>query len=126
MNEESNYNYYSLLGVLNSTPISFQINDKGTEQSGGYKGMNKKRADNLFIPKITNDDLESINKLLHISNYVRQIIPLYTSLKKQRRGSNEHRRILQQIEIIENAIDNIVYELYSFTPELIDYIKMDN
>ncbi|MBU6113709.1 Eco57I restriction-modification methylase domain-containing protein [Mammaliicoccus lentus] len=126
LNEESNYNYYSLLGVLNSTPISFQINDKGTEQSGGYKGMNKKRADNLFIPKITNDDLESINKLLHISNYVRQIIPLYTSLKKQRRGSNEHRRILQQIEIIENAIDNIVYELYSFTPELIDYIKMDN
>ncbi|HEY8889339.1 MAG TPA: N-6 DNA methylase [Clostridium sp.] len=117
------FNYYNLLGILNSKVVSYQIKIKGTPQSGGYYGMSKRRADVLFIPIIDESDTESIKKLQQIETLVKGLLKLYENIKTARKGSNNHIKLLQQAHTFERKIDRLVFQIYGFNQEQISFIE---
>ena len=108
--EDSVYDYYSLLGILNSCIVSYFIKNKGTPQSGGYQGVDKKFLENILIPKISIDDRDKIEILHKIGKYAKDITNIYKTEYNQVNCDRDTAYALAN-ELSDN-IDEIVADLY--------------
>ncbi len=105
ISDGSIYDYYSLLGILNSNIISYYIINKGSPFSGGYQGINKTFLEELPLPK-SNPKNADITK---ISDLVKEILRL-------NKNCNEDRR-QDLIKYYMNEINKLVYKIYKLNDE---------
>lgn len=121
--ENSIYDYYSLLGVLNSCIVSYFIKNKGTPQSGGYQGVDKKFLENILIPKITIDDRDKIEILHKIGKYAKDITDIYKTKYNQ---INSDTNIANELtDELSDNIDDLVSELYELDDNDLNMIKSE-
>ena len=121
--ENSIYDYYSLLGVLNSCIVSYFIKNKGTPQSGGYQGVNKEFLENILIPNISIDDNDKIQKLHKIGEYAKNITDIYKIEHNQVNGDNKIAYAFAD-ELSDN-IDELVVQLYELDNNDLHMIKTE-
>lgn len=114
------YNYESLLGILNSDIVSFQIIKRGSKQKNNYFGVDKDIIQGIFIPKIDDQNIKDLN---NISKLVKQLLKKYSELKEENITDNKKAQISKTISMLEIKINNLVYDLYKLPEHLIAYIK---
>ncbi len=103
--EESEYNYFNILGILNSKVISALIELKGSPKSGGYKGIDRTFIHSIPIPILNSERKTQIaqeiaSKAERLNNYY---------------GENQSLAIKRLISQLENQIDTLTFELYEIT-----------
>lgn len=119
--KDSRYSYHSLLGVLNSDVVSFQISQRGTKQSGGYFGVSKGIIDQLYIPKINSEEKKI--KLGQIEKYVKQIKKTFVLLNPKGITESNRNQYKQQINVLDRKINKLVFDLYELEELEVEYIK---
>jgi len=117
------YDYYSLLGVLNSSIVSYFIKNKGTPQNGGYQGVNKEFLENILIPRISINDSGKIQKLHQIGKYAKDITNIYKTEYNQVNCDNDIANALT-MELSDN-IDVLVAQLYELDNNDLNMIKIE-
>ena len=105
ISDYSIYDYYSLLGILNSNVISYYIINKGSPFSGGYQGINKEFLEQLPLPKL---DAKSTD-IIKISDLVKEILKL-------KRNCNTDRK-KEIIKYYIEEINKLVNKLYKLNQE---------
>ncbi|MCQ2738290.1 MAG: N-6 DNA methylase [archaeon] len=109
------FNLKYATGILNSKLIQFWLKYKGKMQGNNYQ-LDKEPL--LKIPLIlTNNEQE--NKLIDL---VESIIDLNERLISSS-NSNQKRILEDQIEIKDNKLNQLVYELYELTDEEIEIVE---
>lgn len=117
---DSKYNYYSLLGILNSEIISFQIVKRGSIHKGSFYGMDKNRIEDLYLPKISDEKTTLLN---NIDKLVRQILDAYQKIHQSGTTDTNKAQLYQRIAMIDARINEWVYKLYDLPSEYKEYIK---
>lgn len=116
-NKESYYNYYNILGILNSKIISNLINFRGKSKRGGWKGIDKTFIDNIPLPLI--DTEEKVLLLSNIAKATKDLNVIYTN--------NQTPAVSRMIKMLENKINKYVLELYNINDEdMIVFIDKNN
>ena len=104
-----------LLGILNSKLTSFFISKVGSCFRGGYYSFGKHSFEKFPLPseKLENEELENlVDKMINLNKELSEaIVPRDKKLLKK------------QIEITDNLINHLVYELYGLTDEEIKIIE---
>ncbi|MDD5085600.1 MAG: N-6 DNA methylase [Candidatus Omnitrophica bacterium] len=125
---KSQYNYLSLLGVLNSNLMSYFILKKGSPFSGGWVGIDKHFIDKIPVPIITSRD---IRKLKLIRQLEKNVSTLLTVLNEREKSNNSsaNERYNNLLTSLDFKIDEIVYSLYDLNKAEIkgisDYLKIN-
>lgn len=115
--KESNYNYYNILGILNSIVISALIELKGKSKRGGWKGIDKTFIDNIPLPLI--DSRQKILLLSNISKDTKRLDSIVTN--------NPKPAVVRMIKMLENSINKDVLELYDIKEEdIVTFIYKNN
>ncbi|AKE15347.1 Eco57I restriction-modification methylase domain-containing protein [Bacillus cereus] len=114
------YDYYSLLGILNSEVVSFQIIKRGSKHKGNFFGVDKSRIEGLYLPKIT---AGNESKLKDVSRLVRHIERAHTQINQSQLTDTEITQSHQRIGMLAQRINSIVYEIYELPQNSIEYIK---
>ncbi|MCL2354312.1 MAG: hypothetical protein FWC68_00140, partial [Oscillospiraceae bacterium] len=112
INTDTPYDYYSLIGILNSKIIGYYIINKGTPQSGGYQGINKSFLEDLPIPIIKNENRVIVQ---NISDLVKKLHSILAHEDSQRKND--------MLEYYLEEINNNVYRLYNLTEEEVKTIN---
>ncbi len=99
------YNYYNLLGILNSKVISALIELRGSPKRGGYKGIDRTFIHSIPLPILSSP--EKIQTAQEIASKTERLHNLYTSLQ-----TLPIKRLILQLE---NQINLLVFELYEIT-----------
>ncbi|MFW6027007.1 MAG: Eco57I restriction-modification methylase domain-containing protein, partial [Candidatus Woesearchaeota archaeon] len=119
LKENTVYNYYSLLGVMNSKVISYFIIHDGTPQSGGYQGIRKSFIEELLIPIINGDEVKK-----ELLSEIGTKAKLLFNLNKNKISKTEGEKRLKMLnDTYNNEIDNLVYQLYELNEEEIKHIE---
>lgn len=121
--ENSIYDYYSLLGVLNSCIVSYFIKNKGTPQSGGYQGVDKKFLENILIPNIKDTDKSKIEILQIIGRYAKNITDIYKT--KYNQINNDTAIANELVDELSDNIDELVAQLYELNNDDLMMIKSE-
>lgn len=103
--EESEYNYFNILGILNSKVISALIELKGSPKSGGYKGIDRTFIHSIPIPILNSERKTQI--VQEIASKAERLNNFY--------GENQSLAIKRLISQLENQIDTLTFELYEIT-----------
>ncbi len=107
---------FYILGVLNSSPISFYATSHSPVFSGAYYKFSAPYLRKLPIRRINFSD--AADKARHDSMV--QLVESMLALHKHKaaaRTQSEQERIQRQIDATDRQIDTLVYELYELTPE---------
>lgn len=117
---ETEYDYNSLLGILNSEIVTFQIIKRGSKHKGNFYGIDKSRIEDLYLPLITEE-----NKLIlkDVSKLVVQISKAFNQITQADTTDTKKNQLIQRINMLESRIDNLTYDLYNIPEELKSYIK---
>lgn len=108
------FNKYFLLAILNSRYLTWYLNTKFKDKhlAGGYLAINKSTIEQLPLIKSSNKEQEKfavlVNKILEVTKSDE-----YLQDKSKQ----------AQVKVYEKQIDQLVYELYSLTPEEIAIIE---
>lgn len=100
--EENEYNYYNILGILNSKVISALIELKGSPKSGGYKGIDRTFIHSIPLPILNSERKTQIAQ--EIATKTERLSNLYEEVQ-----SLAIKRLVSQLE---NQIDTLTLELY--------------
>ncbi|MDG1384783.1 MAG: hypothetical protein P8P50_04510, partial [Flavobacteriaceae bacterium] len=100
--EENDYNYYNILGILNSKVISALIELKGSPKSGGYKGIDRTFIHSIPLPILNSERKTQIAQ--EITTKTEKLNNLYAEVQ-----SIAIKRLVSQLE---NQIDTLTLELY--------------
>jgi len=92
-----------LLGVLNSKIADYYIRTLGVTRNGGYFEYKPMFIEQLPVPQISEDAQKDISDLVHLI------------IKKKKTGQDTSNE--------ENSIESVLYCLYDFNEEEINYIK---
>ena len=109
------FNLKYLTGILNSSTVQFWLKYKGKMQGNNYQ-LDKEPL--LKIPIITVDQ----EKMSDLINLVDSILDLNKELANQN-NQNKEKIIETQIELTNNQINHLVYELYDLSDEDIEIIE---
>nr|ADR73010.1 RM.BsgI [Lysinibacillus sphaericus] len=118
--DQSDYNYLSLLGILNSEVVSYQIVRRGSKHKGSYYGVDKKRIENLYVPLINEDNK---NLFSNISKMVAQILDAFQKMHQAGTTDVGKEQLQQRIKMLNARINELVYRLYNLPVEYKEYIK---
>lgn len=99
---QSDYNYFNLLGILNSKLISALIEIKGEYKKGGYKGIDRTFIHNIPLPIIKSAKKKEVLK--EISLKTARLNYIYS--RKQTFA------VIRLKELLEKCIDDLVLQIY--------------
>ncbi len=118
MNDDNN-NLKFLLGLLNSKLFSFVYKaiNKYSAMAGGYLNINKNKIKDFIFPKTDNKKTE--DKIIELVNQMLEVQKKYHEAISE----NDKKLYKQKIDIIDNQINKLVYELYGLTEEEIKIIE---
>lgn len=111
--DDSVYDYYSLLGILNSNVISYYIINKGSPFSGGYQGINKTFLEQLPLPSL----VANSNDIIKISDLVKEILKLNKNYYEDRKK--------EIIKYYIEEINKLVCKLYKLNDEEISILNRE-
>jgi type I restriction-modification system DNA methylase subunit len=123
LKEEKSISLKYILGILNSTLITFYHRTSFLDQS---KNIFQKiliqdaKKIPIHIPNYKNPSEK--NKYDKIINFVDEMLELHKKIKTIK-NPNEKTRVQRQIEATDDRIDKLVYELYNLTPEEIKIVN---
>ena len=120
MNQDLLLSPYYLLGILNSSLISFYIKNNSTPFRGGYFALNRQYIEKIPIQllKLNNSqDSEQHDRMVAL---VERMLELH---KRDPQTPQEADRIQREIAATDATIDKLVYELYGLTEEEITIIE---
>jgi hypothetical protein len=112
--DESDYNYYNILGIINSKVISALIELKGSPKSGGYKGIDLTFIHSIPLPILNTQRKTQIAE--EIASKTERLNNIYAEVQ-----SLAIKRLVSQLE---NQIDILTFELYEITDA--DIVKLIN
>lgn len=116
-NTKSSFDYYNILGILNSSVISAIIEIKGSYKKGGYKGIDREFIFNIPLPKQTTKNQKEILKNISINTAKLNSI---TTVKPTA-------AVLTMISILDKKINELVFEIYEIKDQrFIDLINEVN
>jgi len=113
---------FYILGILNSTLITYHLRALCPAKLGGYTRFNAKNINNSPIRSI--NFFNPTDKARHnqIVKLVKQMLDLNKQLTKDK--APQSRTVIQrQIETTDRQIDELVYELYDLTKEEIKIVE---
>jgi predicted type IV restriction endonuclease len=118
---DSNY----LLGILNSKLCTFMFSMISSEIRGGFYRWKRQYMNQLPIPVI---DSENASKKLKHTKMVELVDQMLELQKKfhSTKLETEKKLFKNQIDILDNQIDQLVYELYELTEEEIAIVEGKN
>ncbi len=120
--EESQISYLYLLGLLNSRLLSSYLKTITTTFRGGYIALNRQYIEQLPIRAIDFSDPNDKTRHDSIVELVGRMLSLYSRIDNA--GTPHEKTIIQQqIDITDQQIDRLVYELYGLTQEEIKAIS---
>jgi hypothetical protein len=122
LKEEVNVSYLYLLGLLNSTTLSYYLKKTSSAFRGGYIALNRQYIEQLPIRSI--DLTHPKDKANHdrMVQLVEQMLVLHKQLPEAKTG-HEQTLLQRQIDATDRQIDKLVYELYDLTPEEIAIVE---
>lgn len=111
-----------ILGLLNSHVLDFYLKQISTPFRGGFLALNRQYIEQLPIRTI--DFTDPVDKARHdrMVSLVQRMLDLHKQL--QAAGSEAARQRLQrEINVTDEQIDRLVYELYGLTEEEIKIVE---
>ncbi|GAH02317.1 unnamed protein product, partial [marine sediment metagenome] len=117
-----NYNLFYFLGILNSRLISYYLRSVCPAKLGGYTRFNVQNINNSPIRSINffNDEEKKYHDKL--VTFVGKIIKL-NGKRDMLPSSSSRDKIEREIQIVDENIDELVYELYGISKEEIKIIE---
>ena len=111
-----------LLGLLNSSLLSFYATSHSPVFSGGYYKFSSPYLKNIPIRTIDFDNPDDVTKHDKMVKLVDRMLDLHKKLAAAKVPA-EKTRLQRQITATDNQIDKLVYDLYNLTPEEIAIVK---
>jgi hypothetical protein len=113
-------NFY--LGILNSKLLWFFLKSTGYVLRGGFYTFKTNYLSPFPIPIL---DINKTKDKLNIDNMVEMVEQMLEIQKKYHsvKLENEKKMFKKQIDILDNQIDQLVYELYGLTEEEIKIVE---
>lgn len=110
-----------LCGLLNSNPVSFFFKNWYAGGGLGEEGYRYKKAflENTPLPPITPKNEANVKKIETLVDQMLETQKLYHNAKTE----NDKKLYKQKIDIIDNQIDELVYQLYDLNDEEIKIIE---
>ncbi len=105
-----------VLGLLNSQLLEWYIRQTATTMRGGYYSYESRFIRNLPIRTIDFTDPADVARHDRMVALVERMLDLHRRLAAAHLAHEKH-LLQQQIDVTDQAIDALVYELYALTPE---------
>ena len=121
-NNQSCLDFKYLLGILNSSLITFYYLNRLVTNRRSIAQLKKVHLDAIPIRTIDFDNPDDKAKHDKMVKLVDQMLDLHKKLAKAKVPA-EKNRIQRQINTTDSAIDNLTYELYNLTPEEIKIVE---
>ena len=115
-------NYAYLCGLLNSRLLDFYFKRVTTTFRSGYFAANKQYIEQLPIRTIDFTDPADVARHDRMVGLVERMLELHRQLSVAKTPQSK-RLLQQQIDLTDQAIDALVYELYGLTEEEIAIIE---
>ncbi|MFA5866359.1 MAG: N-6 DNA methylase [Actinomycetota bacterium] len=113
---DTSYSQRVILGILNSSILTYYVKHVGSGFRGGYHAFGKASLSDFPLPRM---DKESTAKM---EAFVGNMVSLHS---KDDASQSQHNKVLceRQIIAIDRQIDQLVYKLYGLTAEEIKIIE---
>lgn len=122
LNPEVNLSIYCLLGILNSSLLDWIVKLTNSRFGSGYYSFNRQYIEPLPIRPINFDDPADKERHDRMVQIVERMLDLH--MQKQATTSDATRtRIEREINITDEKIDALVYELYGLTDDEIKIVE---
>ena len=113
---------FYLLGLLNSSTLSFYLKSISTSFRGGYIALNCQYIEQLPIYPINFSNPTEKAQHDKMVTLVESMLELHKRLASAK-TPQEKEMLSRQIELTDEAIDKLVYELYGLTEEEIRFVE---
>jgi hypothetical protein len=120
MNQDLLLSPYYLLGILNSSLISFYIKNNSTPFRGGYFALNRQYIEKIPIQLLKLNNPQDSEQHDRMTALVERMLDLH---KRDPQTPQEADRLQREITATDGAIDKLVYELYGLTEEEVRIVE---
>jgi type I restriction-modification system DNA methylase subunit len=111
-----------LLGILNSSLLTYFLRQTGTALRGGYFRMKTAYLNPFPLRSITFSDLPDKSRHDRMVEMVEEMLTLHKQLASAK-TAHEKTALQRQIDATDKQIDQLVYELYGLTEEEIRIVE---
>ncbi len=122
VNEQCDFSRSYLLGILNSSLVTYIIRSTSTNFRGGYYALNRQYIEQIPIWKPDLANLSSKRSHDNITTFVDAMLALHVRLAAAK-TPHEATSLQSQIDATDARIDAIVYELYGLTEDEIAIVE---
>jgi len=117
---ETEFSYFYLLGILNSSLLSAYLKTISTSFQHGYIALNRQYIEQLPIRPINFSDPADKARHDKMVSLVERMLELH---KRNPRMPQEQEMVKREIESTDRSIDSIVYELYGLTEDEVKVVE---
>jgi len=120
--QDKNFNFRYIQGILNSKLMNYLVkhNSKAVDGAAKTATGETKRRYSYSVKNISNLPIKMASKSVQdeVANLVERIEELYKQLKSLENKNTEAKiRIEEEITLVDNKIDSLVYNIYNVTED---------